>query len=109
MTHGAPHPPNETPPEPDPENPAAFPSPATGDTDHPKQQDGGASGTLWNLISFHPFKAQHDRWKDVPLDGWALVCFVLELIMVMVVVAALIWIAILIAWKSIAPLPPFHL
>jgi hypothetical protein len=71
--------------------------------------DGGASQTLMALLSRHPFSSLYQATggnKDhLDVRGW--VCFILDLMFVLVVVSLLLGIIAAVAWKTLAPVPTF--
>ena len=80
----------------DPAEPAAPPASA------------GASTALARLLRRTPFPDLHDRAQTAEVRGltwW--VCFILDLLVRVVTVAVLIGVLAGVAWKTLAPFPPF--
>lgn len=90
-------------PEPDENEPATLP---LDDESKEPASDGGASGALWDLVSRHPYRALFDRWADISeWNARSGICFAMEFLVTTVVVAIVVTIAVLLAWKAIMPLP----
>jgi hypothetical protein len=89
-------------PQPDENEPASFPS-----TDEiPTSTDGGTTGTLLNILSRHPFLGIYEKTADRgDLGTRGRVCFALEVILTIVVLALVLAIIAAVAWKTLAPLP----
>lgn len=73
-------------PEPNPQEPAAFPA----DDPPPGMPDGGASATLFHLMSRHPYWGVNQKYGDRKLSGRERVCFIFDMILVTVVVLLLL-------------------
>lgn len=103
--------PSNAPPLPDENNPSSFP---VGDGEPPNPTapalpvpaDGGASRLLLGLAKVTPFLDLHDR--AVGDSKWrARFCFALDLTLRLTVYAALLGAIVAVAWKTLAPFPPF--
>ncbi len=95
-------------PTPDEDSPATFP---VGPEDNraptlPVESDAGASQALTALLSLTPFLDLHDRARGD--SAWrGRLCFTLDLVLRLITVGLLIALIVAVAWKVLAPLPPF--
>lgn len=97
-------------PAPDAAHPAAYPpEPADRAPVVPASADAGTTRALAALLKLSPFLDLHSHAGNVEkhrLRGQ--VCFVLDLLVRLVVVALLLGVITAVAWKTLAPLPEIN-
>jgi hypothetical protein len=93
-------------PTPDEQSPAAYPatdSPALG-----ADADAGTTRALAAFLTITPFLDLHERAGHPEQHrGRARLCFALDLVVRAAAIALLLGLIAAVAWKVIAPLPPF--
>jgi hypothetical protein len=93
-------------PAPDERSPAAFP--ATDAPALPAESDAGTSRALAAFLTITPFLDLHERAGDSDRHPHrARLCFTLDLLVRAAAIALLLAVIGAVAWKVIAPLPPF--